>query len=279
MMADAKTSMQVITPELASKWLERIPDYQRKIDPKQVKKLVTAITKNEWRVNGATIVFSDGLDLLDGQHRLTAIAQAGKPVQSLVCRGVSAEEEVFQTIGDEKARKVTDFMKGKNVIVVAAVIRMYYMMLNGRWPVGSGQEAVPFVELLKLTKKWAPDIEALVAPMFQAGKVLGQLSFCTFLFFYYAKVQPWHDEARLAEFFGKIGTGLELTAQCPVYKLRQRFFGQISSSRMSRTVAQAIIVKALHLYLDHESSGNLKFEPNREDFPKLRTVTVKGKTK
>ncbi len=59
------TSMTSITPAMAERWLDKVPDYQRKIDPKQVKKLVIAIQRKEWRENGATIAFNDNDEVID----------------------------------------------------------------------------------------------------------------------------------------------------------------------------------------------------------------------
>lgn len=258
-----------ITPTMATKWLERIPSFQRKIDDKQVKKLVLAIQKERWRENGATIVFNDKDELIDGQHRLMAISQAGKAVGPLVVKGVSNDESIFRTIGDEKPRKLADFVRVHHVNVVAAVMRMHWLLTVGIWPVSHGGPVAPIAEVMKLADKWAQTISEIVPGVMPAGKFLGQMSLCTFLVFYLTKLRPVDNPERVAEFFARVGDGVNLSATDPVYKLRQRFLKVSGADEINRTVAQAIIIKALNLYLDGKPCSVLKWE-EREDFPPLR---------
>ncbi len=67
-MDKTETILETITPEMALNWLSARPDFQRKVDEKQVRKLAHAIRKNEWRENGATIVFDEKGNLLDGVY-------------------------------------------------------------------------------------------------------------------------------------------------------------------------------------------------------------------
>lgn len=267
---DTVVSMMDISPSQAEKWLDSIPEYQRKIDDKQVKKLVMAINKGQWRENGATIVFNAKGELLDGQHRLKASILSGKPIRSLVVKGVSEEESTFQTIGDEKPRKIADFMKCPNVNVVSSVARMYWQLTIGQWPIGHGGEVPPIADVLRLAKKWESKIVPLVGPLSEAGRFLGQYSYCVFLVFYHVHVRPVGDTARVTEFFCRVADGLGLTATDPVYKLRQRFLNVGATGKIQRTSAQALILKALYLYLDRKPCSLLRYEPDREDFPALR---------
>src|SRR5581483_4804534 len=116
-------------------WLKRLPDYQRRMDERQVVKLTTAIQNGEWQENGATIVFNEDGELIDGQHRLAAVIRSGKTIWSLVVRGVSSKESVFHTIGDEKPRRVTDLLRTANVNNVAAVARYLWLVEHGIHPI------------------------------------------------------------------------------------------------------------------------------------------------
>lgn len=260
-----------ITPTQAGKWLDMIPSFQRRIDDKQVNKLVRAIQKDQWRENGATIIFNEDGYVIDGQHRLKAIALAGKSVGSLVVRGVSNDESIFRTIGDEKPRKLTDFIKCHNVNIVGSVLRMYWLLTIGTPPgPGHGSSTVPpIAEVMKFADKWAETISELVGPLQSAGKFLGQSSYCVFLTFYYTKVRPVDNPERVGEFFARVADGLNLTATDPVYKLRQRFLSITGSITIDRGAAQALILKALNLYLDGKPCSNLRWD-SKEEFPALK---------
>ncbi len=261
-----------ITPTMADKWLDTIPTFQRKIDDKQVNKLVRAIQKEQWRENGATIIFNEDGALIDGQHRLKAISLAGKSVGSLVVRGVSNDESIFRTIGDEKPRKLQDFVKGKNVNVVSSVLRLYWMLTVGL-PAGKGQGGTtvpPIAEVMKLADKWALQISEMVSAIDPAGKFLGATSWCVFLCFYYTRLRPVENPERVAEFFARVYDGLNLTATDPVYKLRKRFLNISGAEQINRTVKNALILKALNMYLDGKPCENLKWDMAREEFPQLK---------
>lgn len=275
-----KLEPELITPMLAEHWMENIPDFQRKIDDRQVQKLVTAIMKNEWRMNGATIVFNEKGELIDGQHRLAAIAKSGKSVYSLVVRGVDSTVATFHTIGDEKSRKLTDFLRAKHAANVGAVMLAYWRVQNGEWPIGHGisgkKVTAPIADIIKTGKEWIPVIEMLcVDPLMMAGRIVRQPSFCVFLVFYYTHIQPVKDLERLANFFARVADGLELTLNHPAYRLRQKFMSLAPGESLERSTSHALIMKALHLYLDHKDCGKLQFRIESEPFPELRHTSDK----
>ena len=101
-----RVELMTITPELATKWLHR-NHVNRKLRRQHVVKLTKAIQAGRWEdCNGSTIVFSDEHDLMDGQHRLQAVIEAGKPITTLVVFGVqvrkraSIDTGASRTLGD-----------------------------------------------------------------------------------------------------------------------------------------------------------------------------------
>lgn len=268
-----KTSLSDVTPLLAEKWMERRADKQRKIDQKQVQKITTAILKGDWRVNGGTIVFDEEGFLVDGQHRLLAIIAAGKTVQALIVRGVDKSDLTFQTIDDSKARKVTDFMNCNYVNNVAAVCTLLISVQSGKWPLN--HDKIPYVETLKVVKKWQDVIAPLVNAVNEGGRFVRQHSFCTFLLFYYAHIEPVKNPERLAAFFARLGDGIGLDRDDPVYQLRKRFLDQAATVKFDRQAGRAMIIKALHSYLDSKPMSVVRYEPMRESFPELRKRDTK----
>lgn len=265
-----KLDPEAITPMLAEKYLESVPDFQRKVDEKQVRKIALAIQKGEWRMNGATIVFNEKGELIDGQHRLKAIIMSCKTVMSLVVRGVPSDIQTFHTIGDEKSRKLTDFLRAKHINNVGAVLTMYWDVVNGHWPPGKGKEAYPIADVLKIGKHHIPAIEALcIDPLMKAGRLVHNASFCVFLAFYYTQIDPVKDIERLAEFFARVADGLELTRSHPAYHLRQKYLSLRPGDVIDHRTGKALIMKALHIYLQHEPCGRLQFRIESEPYPEL----------
>lgn len=73
-----------VTPELAAKWLNQNTN-NRRIRRSFVDELVKKIQNNQWVENTPDhIAFYDDGTLANGQHRLTAIAEAGVPVYTKI---------------------------------------------------------------------------------------------------------------------------------------------------------------------------------------------------
>ena len=85
----------VITPEIACELLEA-NRFNRPLSQLLVNRIAAQIRAGKWRYNGDTIKVSTTLDVLDGQHRLWAITEAKRPVETLVVFGI--DREAFDTI-------------------------------------------------------------------------------------------------------------------------------------------------------------------------------------
>ena len=62
------TKLETITPAKAQKWLDKRAD-NRPMSEAYAKTLASAMTADEWEVNGETLKFNTNDDLIDGQHR------------------------------------------------------------------------------------------------------------------------------------------------------------------------------------------------------------------
>jgi hypothetical protein len=98
-------SLETITPESATNWL-RANQHNRPVRRRHVAFLAQEIIKGNWQVNGQPIVISEREEVLDGQHRLMAIIEAGRQIQSLVVYGI--EEAAFKTIDTGAVRTGAD---------------------------------------------------------------------------------------------------------------------------------------------------------------------------
>ncbi len=101
-----KTQVKVekITPSKAREWL-KLNTHNRKISKHNLGRIESAINNNEWILNGESIIMN-GTRVLDGQHRLQAVINTGKSIDSVVVRGL--DEKVFPTLGSGKVRSFKD---------------------------------------------------------------------------------------------------------------------------------------------------------------------------
>jgi hypothetical protein len=84
------STLETITPDKAIAYLAKSTG-NRPIIQRSVTELYAAIKTGKWRVTPNGIGFDVNGRLIDGHHRLTAITQAGLPVQSWVTRGLDPE--------------------------------------------------------------------------------------------------------------------------------------------------------------------------------------------
>lgn len=113
-----------ITPEIAKALLGRNHN-NRTLNPHHVARMATDMQKGNWRFNGDAIRLSDGGDLMDGQHRLTACLNSNVPFTTILVRGLP--DEASRTIDGGRKRTISDKfnMDGiKNAKAIATAIRI-----------------------------------------------------------------------------------------------------------------------------------------------------------
>ena len=106
--------VMTITPADATNWLA-CNQNNRPVRRRHVEFLAREMLEGNWQVNGQAIIIADDEQVLDGQHRLLAIIESAKSIQSLVVYGIA--EEAFKTIDTGAVRTGADalFMHFKDV--------------------------------------------------------------------------------------------------------------------------------------------------------------------
>lgn len=120
-------TLMVVTPAQAARWLENNHG-NRNLRDGVVAKLAGAIERGEWQVNGDTIRIDQDGNLVDGQHRLSAIVKAGIAVETLVAFNVPREAMVTMDTGVR--RTLGDLLKfrgEKNSNVLGAALRTLWL--------------------------------------------------------------------------------------------------------------------------------------------------------
>jgi hypothetical protein len=84
-----QTLIETITPRIASSYLE-FNNNNRPLRKAHIRSLAFDMMNGDWQVTHQGIAFDTTGRLIDGQHRLHAIIEAGVPIQMLVTRGCSA---------------------------------------------------------------------------------------------------------------------------------------------------------------------------------------------
>lgn len=116
-----------LTPELAADFLAN-NDGNRKINQRLVNTLAADIANDRWQFNGETIKIAEDGQMNDGQHRCLAVIQAGKPVKTLLVRGVSRHSRFATDMGT--ARNAGTFLEMAGVENANTIARVSALLLR-----------------------------------------------------------------------------------------------------------------------------------------------------
>lgn len=74
----------LVTPDMAASWLKSNAKQQRNLSTLRVKEYASMMRRNEWMVTHQAIGIDRQGNVIDGQHRLSAVVSAGIPVSMTV---------------------------------------------------------------------------------------------------------------------------------------------------------------------------------------------------
>lgn len=240
------TDTEWITPAKAEKWLERNRS-NRNVSKKAVERLTGAIRRGEWIFNGASIVFDSDGWLLDGQHRLHAIALSGNTVQSNVTRGVEVTAQFTMDSGGRGSRTLADAlsMRGEtNASLLAGALVYLFRDVNGVSPRHSTYRPTITQGLALLDQH--PDLRNSTS----IGKGIrnrlkANPSLMTYLHYRFTTIDPEDG----ADYFDRLATGEELYVGHPIYTLREVLVKDAAATkRLTKTFVHAYAVKAWNAY-------------------------------
>ena len=126
-----RTELRLVTPDLAAKFLSRNGS-NRPVTESLVDFYANQMKKNLWRATGQGISIDVNNNLLDGQHRLSAVVKSKVAVQMLIIYEV--DPETFDVYDSGKVRTKTDvfIIKGiPDARNVSSMINNYYFLSSG----------------------------------------------------------------------------------------------------------------------------------------------------
>lgn len=122
-----------VTPAMASEILAKYNTKNRRENAHHTTALVRNMVEGTWRFNGDTICFDDKGTLIDGQHRLSAIAKSGKTITCLFVVGLNPDTIKTKDI-EAKPRNLSDLFKMEGVVqhtTLAGIIQRYFIFSSG----------------------------------------------------------------------------------------------------------------------------------------------------
>ncbi|MFE3958590.1 hypothetical protein ACFXPS_31005 [Nocardia sp. NPDC059091] len=234
---------------LARRWLERNPN-NRPIRQARVQQYYDDMVSGRWRFNGEAIKFGPDGELLDGQHRLQAIARTtGMRFPLLIVRGLSPDSQVTMDQGAKRTPSDQLTITGitsHNTSMVAAALRVYMVWMEGNLfgdiVRGGGvsttrvvEFATAYPELITIADRFTVVAKRLKARPAVACAVAMRLSEI--------------DAAAAAEFVRLWDSGAGLAADSPILALRDRLDSiRVNRLRISDRDQIGLIVTAWNLW-------------------------------
>lgn len=106
-----QTSIMIVGPQEAEAFLAHNAKNNRKISQSYVETLACIIRNGKWMLTHQGIAFNERGELIDGQHRLSAIVQAGIAVPLMVTTGEN--NNAILLVDNNKGRNARDAMRMK----------------------------------------------------------------------------------------------------------------------------------------------------------------------
>lgn len=232
-----KTEIVMVTPEMAKSFLE-MNTRNRPVNQSQLLLFVEQLTRGEMQLTHQGIAISETGVLLDGQHRLMAIAKTGISAQLLVSTGLP--DSVFTVLDSGAKRKARDVLAmdgAKNSSSTASGIRLYLMytqapnaVWTGHLPLRLGSMTAIHDEFKRDRASWT--LASSLASSYSATGIIapGPMSCLV-----YVALRHCHYSSSFVEdFLMRLKIGNDLSLGNPLLAYRTKRFGEGAWSLQQR---------------------------------------------
>lgn len=234
-----KTIIALITPEKSQEILSR-QHKNRTLRKSVVSSYARDMLNDRWMLNGETIKISEKGELIDGQHRLSAIITAGIPIKMMVTYNIP--EESFRTIDNGKKRTIGDILTiegysyGDNLGATLRYLYYWDDIKKGKTITFHQFRKTPTKEeLLELLK----NNEDLFFSAQHAYFIKNLIPPSAAIFCHYILTKI--DKNKAMFFFERLKDGTGLEKGDPIHTLRERFIAS-RKSRYERLTTEICII-------------------------------------
>lgn len=246
-----------VTPEMARKWLEASAGKNiRPIQKNRLSAMLEEIGHDGWVMDGSPLRFLNGI-LIDGQHRLEAIARLGLTVECLIVR--LNDDIALMTIDGGQSRtggQVVGAVCGvKNENSIAAAARKIMQFEAGKYKSQmtvfcTSRQVANFVNA-------NPEIEEIDRASRRTDLI--RLIFASETAWMLWATQKHGLREKFESFLEKVATGANIRTDDPAYQLRLRL--QINREKKAKLTAyhlRALVITAWNKWKNNEPCRQLK---------------------
>jgi hypothetical protein len=283
-----------VTPKRAQEWLDRSHDLpQRTLSRHRIDRLTHAILSGQWQLTHQPVALDPSGRVLDGQHRLTAIAEAGQQdpdIEVEIMVAWEAAPETFGVIDTGAARTTSDSLKIAGYSDTNHLAASTRALIAYRATVGTtdsferAARALTTVDVMRYLDDSERAARARQAVQLGAriGMAVGRIGTRGALATAIMIASEDAHEGRSAlgpdsmfEFFERLADGAMLSSDSPILSLRRWFIRDTGFARLPGNVrrpsAIAVTIKAMNDYALGRSRQLSIWRSGIEVMPRLVT--------
>lgn len=266
--------IETITPAKAQVYLDT-SNGNRPLSKPVIRSYADSIRQGKWMLNGVPIIFDENGHLIDGHHRLSAIIQAGIPMQTLVCRGV--KPEAFTTIDQGRGKNLGQLLAMQNIdnynIIASIVGGNLSMIKSGRFDTNNGAKRkgvsnTDYYYEYTRDPQGYQDAAILARTLYCRARIL-KASWIGTLYYYLTHTGGYQPKYVL-DFFEAV-CSLETSNINQADELRNYIIrNDRRDKRIKHDFLFAIVCKAWNAYVANITVKRYNFTPDKEKYPKIK---------
>jgi len=256
-VAKVRVQFVNVTPDMARAWLAGNNSANRKLRDSVVTSYARDMRNNSWLLNHQGLAFDANDTLLDGQHRLAALVEAGVTLPFLISTGWPVTNEktasVMDTVDVGLGRSISDLLGLQHGITEARFVVSACNIIAKLCQPNARKLSVDMV--LKITGVFKTGVQfsvknKITTAGLRSAAVLGAIAFAYEL----------HPD-RTAKFQESLKTGAGMNTGHPALALRNNLLELNTSSRTKIKSSQLRLARAvlthLHAYITDQKLTSL----------------------
>jgi len=236
-----------MTPEWAQHLLANQNGHNRKMKPRQVRHLTESIKRGEWKLTSQGIAIGNNGQLLDGQHRLAAIRDAGHAVPVLLA--TDCDPSIFTVIDTGSKRSTGDtlyLLGAPQHNQAAAAIRL--IMLAKQHKTGSWANAKMVFSNDQIQQYYLQDqlrIDTYVRLVYNSVKNFKMINRGALTAFCILALDKEHYPATVEDFVKALTTGANLPSDSSVLAFRNAIVNRTIFAQRGGSSVQQLWISCL----------------------------------
>lgn len=265
-----------VTPAQANVWLEECNTKNRRMNLGHVQRMVNLMQKGQWMCNGDTVCFDWNGVLVDGQHRLAAIAKSGNTETCIIVRNL--DPKVIMTKDMEmKPRNLSDLlsMDGiKDASCCSSIITRFVGLRNNMCVLVTNGGGFGGMQLNRDATIWDKyDLYYQYKDLMDGFVLLANKFYKKRTSFFgkseigavyaYLVIDKNYDEEKITEFWSQLYYGNE---KCPaIASLRDKLNRDIDRGQtMLSSYKQALLIKAWNFYIKGSKNKYVNYDQKKD---------------